>query len=128
MTKFGPVVFCKPDGSAFGDDDWDPGIWSGVHPPGVWILAMIYMYRGEREFGLALARRVTEEIIKRGWCWDQPNTITIDGSDGPRIGCDYHQNMILWSLPAALQSRDLTGPCKSGGLVDRVIQAGKPRE
>ena len=34
-------------------------------------------------------------------------------------------NMMLWSLPAAIEGRSLEHPCRPGGLVDRVIRAAK---
>jgi hypothetical protein len=86
------------------------------------MLAMTYMYRGEPEFGLELARRPVAELIRRGWYWDWP--VVIDAAVGPRVGCDYYQNLMLWSLPAALGGGDLTGPCGPDGLVDRVLRAG----
>ena len=39
------------------------------------------------------------------------------------LGMDHDQNMILWSLPAAMQGQDLVGRCTSSGPVDRVLQA-----
>lgn len=122
-SEFGAVVFLPPeDGSQV---DWDPGYWSlkGVHPPGTFMLAMLYLYAGQPELGLDLTRRTVQEIIRRGWLWDWP--VVLDGSLGSRVGFDYYQNLILWSLPAAVLGEDLTSPCKPGGLVDRIIKAGK---
>jgi hypothetical protein len=31
---------------------------------------------------------------------------------------------MLWSVPAAMAGQDLSGPCKPGGLVDRILKAG----
>jgi hypothetical protein len=86
------------------------------------MLAMTYMYYGERQFGLDLARKTVREIVKRGWYWDWP--VVIDGAQ-LRIGSDYYQNLMLWSLPAAMKGEDLTGPTKKGGLVERMIAAGR---
>jgi hypothetical protein len=85
---------------------------------------MTWMYQGERDFGLDLARRTVREVILRGWYWDWP--VCIDSADGPRYGFDYYQMMMLWSLPAALEGEDLAGPCRPGGLVDRVLAAASP--
>jgi uncharacterized protein (DUF608 family) len=121
MSEFGAVTFCKPEG-ALGADDWEPGYWGahGVHPPGTFMLAMTYMYHGRTEVGLDLARRTVKEVVDRDWYWDWP--VCIDGSM-PRIGNDYYQNLMLWAIPAALDNEDITGPCKSGGLVERIIAA-----
>lgn len=47
------------------------------------------------------------------------------GDTGERVyGTDYSQDMMLWALPAAIAGTDLAGPCRPGGLVDRIIGAG----
>jgi uncharacterized protein (DUF608 family) len=117
----GAAVFCPPEGSA--ETGWDPGYWTmrGVHPPGTMILAMQYMYSGQVDFGLELAKRVVAEVSQRGWTWDWP--VVLDGNE-TRIGFDYYQNLVLWSLPAALAGEGLTAPCAPGGLVDRIVRAG----
>jgi uncharacterized protein (DUF608 family) len=123
-SEYGAVVFCQPEGAS--GEAWDPGYWTmrGVHPPGTFILAMLYLYCNQKDLGLDLAKRTVQEVARRGWLWDWP--VALDGSFGPRVGFDYYQNLILWSLPAALAGEDLKGPCSPGGLVDRVIQAGNP--
>jgi uncharacterized protein (DUF608 family) len=128
MSAFGAVAFCKPGASALTAEDWSPGYWGprGVHPPGTFMLAMTYLYHGRRELGLDLARRTVQEVIRRGWYWDWP--VLLDGTEGPRTGFDYYQNLMLWSLAAAARGEDLTGPCRPRGLVDRMIRAsGKSR-
>ena len=60
---------------------------------------------------------------KRGWVWDFP--VAVDPADHPRVGSDYYQNLMLWSLPAAIAGGDLAGPCRPGGLVDRILEAGR---
>ncbi len=122
-TKYGAVVFCKPGGKLLQKGEWDPGYWGneGVHPPSVFMLAMTYMYEGQREFVIEPARRAVAEVVRRGWCWDWP--MALDTALGPRVGTDYYQNMLLWALPAALDGKDLAGPCRDGGLVERVLNA-----
>ena len=47
-----------------------------------------------------------------------------DTDTGEReFGSDYYQDMILWSLPAAIEQQDVSAPCKPGGLVDRMLRA-----
>jgi hypothetical protein len=79
------------------------------------------------DFGLELAGRCWENIVcKQRLTWDQPNIFRGDLDTGERtFGNDYYQNMMLWSLPAAVSGQDLSGPCAPGGLVERVIAAGK---
>jgi uncharacterized protein (DUF608 family) len=124
-SPFGALVFCKPDAASLGAGDWDPGYWGaqGVAPVGTIMLAMTYLYRGRREFGMDLAHRFVREILQRGWYWDWPTVI--GGTEGPRGGFDYYQNMMLWALPSAIEGGDLAGPCREGGLVDRVLAAAR---
>ncbi len=93
------------------------------------MLAMTYMYAGERDFGLELARKSWDNLIcLQGYTWDMPNIMRGDVDTGERVfGNDYYQDMMLWALPAALAGQDASGPCKPGGLVDRVLEAGKER-
>ena len=67
--------------------------------------------------------RQVGEVIRRGWYWDWP--VAIDGSVWNPLGADYYQNMMLWSVVAALDGQDLAGPCEGGGLVERVLRAGR---
>ena len=121
-SSYGAVVFLPPEGDS--TTEWNPGYWSlrGVHPPGTYMLSMLYMYKGHQETGLDLARRTTLEVIKRGWYWDWP--VALDGNQGERVGFDYYQNLVLWSLPSGISGGDLTQVCQPDGLVDRIIKAG----
>ncbi len=59
------------------------------------VLAMTYIYAGEREFGLDLARRHWENLVcRQRHAWDMPNAIR--GDTGERLfGTDYYQVMML---------------------------------
>jgi uncharacterized protein (DUF608 family) len=89
------------------------------------VLAMTYIYAGEREFGLEIARKHWENLcLKQGHAWDLPNMVR--GDTGERVfGTDYYQNMMLWALPAAVNGEDLKTSCQPGGLITRMIEAGK---
>jgi uncharacterized protein (DUF608 family) len=89
----------------------------------MFILAMTYVYEGQREFGVELARRTVAEVVRRGWCWDWP--VALDTAQGPRTRCDYYQNLMLWALPAAVEGQDSTAACKLSGLPDGTAEAGK---
>ena len=65
-------------------------------------------------------------VCKWGYTWDAPNIMRGDKDTGERhFGVDYYQDqdMMLWAVPAAMARQDLTGPCKKGGLVERIIKA-----
>ena len=140
LTDKGVVVFINPDGSPIetgsaipGEEGYNKvGYWGafGVATPATLMLAMTYMYNGEKEVGLELARRFMHHLIcEKGWTWDMPVFFWDDVGEtrerGKRCGTDYYQNMLLWSLPAAMEGTDFRGPTAPGGLVDRVIRAAK---
>ena len=122
----GSVVFLPPPADATAEEaQWDTGYWldRGIHIPGTLILGMTYMYNGRREDGMELARQVATAVMAQGWTWDLP--VVLEGNTRARQGgFDYYQNLMLWSLPAVMEGGDLAGPCKPGGLVDRILQAG----
>ena len=65
------------------------------------MLAMTYMYAGERDFGLELARRCVHSLnIRNLLTWNQPNILRADNGD-MLFGSHYVQNMMLWAVPAA---------------------------
>lgn len=122
VTKRGAITFRLKPG-----DDFDPGYWtnSGVHIPASLMLAMLYIYYGERKFGLELARKTVYTLIVENRCsWD--SAILINAETGQRLyGNDYYQNLIFWALPAVLANQDLTGPCRPEGLAAKVLEAGR---
>src|SRR5271157_891245 len=124
INSRGACVFNKNDDKEFGVGYWGE---TGMHVPGTLMLAMLYIYYDEPEFGMELARRAVHDIaIETGSTWDSP--ILISCTTGLRIyGNDYYQNMMLWTLPAALLKEDVGAPCLPGGLVDRIIHAGKKK-
>ena len=126
-TKYGAIDFARPDGTLLKvgefplEEDYQP---YDFFPPEVMILGMTYMYHGQKDFGLELIRRCLSNFRENGTVWDQPNIIR--GDTGKRsFGADYYQNMMLWSLPAAIEGKSLEHPCRSGGLVDRMIKASR---
>ena len=128
VSKYGAVNYTESDGKPAKVKGY--GTFS-FFPPEALMLAMTYMYQGERDFGLNLARKVWDNIVCRhGYTWDMPNIIRGDLDTGERtFGNDYYQDMMLWSLPAAIQNEDFSAPTKPGGLVDRILKAacsGKP--
>jgi uncharacterized protein (DUF608 family) len=124
VTKYGAVNYVNPDGTPAGVKGY--GTYSYV-PPEALMLAMTYMYNGDREFGVELARKVWHNLIcLQGYTWDMPNIMRGDVDTGERTyGTDYYQDMMLWSLPAALDGKDLSAEAKPGGLVDRVTRAAR---
>ncbi len=123
--EVGAANFARPDGSPLLADSKVAayGLYA-MFPAEVLVLAATYMYAGEREFGMDLARRHWENLVcRQRHPWDLPNIVR--GDTGTRVfGTDYYQNMMLWALPAAAAGEDIAAFCAPGGLVDRVMRAG----
>jgi uncharacterized protein (DUF608 family) len=121
-TRYGAVNYVAPDGKPAAVGGYGP---YSYFPPEALMLAMTYMYNGDKEFGVELARRVWHNIVcTQGYTWDMPNIMRGDVDTGERtFGNDYYQDMMLWSLPAAVVGKDFSAPTKPGGLVDRVRRA-----
>ncbi len=95
----------------------------GIFPPETLILAMTYLYNGQRETGMELIHRCLENMVLRhGKGWDMCNQVRADTGE-PTFGSDYYQMMIIWALPAAIDGQDLKAACAKGGLVDRILTA-----
>lgn len=124
LSQSGATNYATPDGKAAKVGGY--GTY-GYFPPELMMLAMNYMYEGEKEFGVELLHRCMQNIVCQwGYTWDAPNTIRGDMDTGQRhFGADYYQNMMLWFVPAALENEDMVGPTRSGGLVQRMIRAAR---
>lgn len=130
LTPYGAANFANPDGTAAESEKFMAESWGldygtyGYFPPEVFMLAATYMYQGQHQVGLELAKNCMEGIVKWGYTWTQPNIV--NGATGKRVyGSDYYQNMMLWAVPAGIQKHDIKTACAGGNLIDRVIQAGK---
>lgn len=123
-TSCGAINFARPEGMPLKPDD--PIAAYGTHSMFAaenLILAMTYMYEGEKEFGVELARRSLENIVcRQRHPWDNP--CIVRGDSGQRqSGHEYYQNMMIWALPAAMAGKDMSWPCRPGGLIDRILKA-----
>ena len=108
LSQSGAVNYANPDGSAAQVGGYGP---YSYFPPELFMLAMTYMYEGDRAFGLDLLHRCLANIVRWGYVWDFPNTTRGDCDTGQRtFGADYYQNMMLWAVPAALRQGDMTAP------------------
>ncbi len=122
----GAVNFARPDGSALPSTAKvaDYGVYA-MFPSELIVLAMTYLYAGQKEFGLDLARRHWENnALRQLHPWDMPNIVR--GDTGERVyGTDYYQDMILWAIPAALEGGSLADARKPNGLINRMIEAAQ---
>ncbi|HZZ38133.1 MAG TPA: GH116 family glycosyl-hydrolase [Acidobacteriaceae bacterium] len=129
INRYGAANFAKPSASPANPKDfaaWGSGYGAhGYFPPEVYMLGATYLYDGDRATGTEIIRTCQEGIsAKYGYTWTQPNVVS--GDTGKRIyGSDYYQNMMLWIVPAALDGQDLKKAAQDGGLIAKVLRAGK---
>ena len=90
-------------------------------------MPLTFMYEGQKEFGLELLRKNLEiSYCKWGYLWDGTCCLSGAGDTGEvNYGWDYWFNWSIWTAPAALLNQDVSALSKPGGLVHRVIEAGK---
>jgi uncharacterized protein (DUF608 family) len=129
ISKTGmPPNFANPDG----------GMWTGLsnsYMSGkynwcdfqVILNALTFVYEGQKDFGLELLHKYCKiNASQMGYLWDGPCCRSAFADDNEcTYGWDYWFDVGVWSTPAALAGQDLSGPTRKGGLVDRIIQAGK---
>ena len=122
IAPTGAANLVRPDGSLAQGEGYGPNAY---FTPEIFMLASTYLYEGDREFGLELARRCLSNLTLNVLSpWNHPNIIR--GDTGERLfGSHYVQNMMLWAVPAALEGKDIAGFCAPGGLVDRMLQAAR---
>ena len=122
----GAANFARPDGTPLATDSKVAyyGAYAMFNAE-LLLLCFTFINAGQRERGLELARRFWENLILRQrHTWDLPNLV--EGKAGTRhFGTDYYQNMMLWALPEALAGRTLRDAQAAGGLVGRVLAAGR---
>ena len=127
ISQYGVVNYANSDGTPAPVGGYGTYSW---FPPEVIMLSMNYMYEGQKEYGMQMAKKCWENIIcGHRYTWDMPNIIRGDKDTGERGfyngGHDYYQDMMIWSLPAAIKNTDFSSLCKDGHLVDRMIKAGQ---
>jgi len=123
LSNSGATNYANPDGTPAKVGGY--GTYSYFHAE-LYMLAMTYMYHGEREFGLDLLRRCLTTVMRRGYLWDWPNMVRGDSDTGERaFGADYYQNLMLWAVPAALAGESMEGPARGDGLAARVVRAAQ---
>ena len=120
LTPYGAVAWANPDKTAPTGGGYT---LYGLYASELYMLAMNYMYEGQTDVGLDLAHRITEHMVLRlARGWNLPIHMRADTGD-VTLGYDYYQNMMLWTIPAALEGKPFNAPCKPGGLVDRITKA-----
>jgi len=117
-TEHGLVNGVNPDGSRYiskPDSDADQVVEilpNNDHATQVFVgenlcAAMNFIYHGQRETGLEIARRIYEAVaLTSRTPWKQH--CLIDADTGlPVWGEDYYSNMVIWALPMACSNQNI---------------------
>ena len=100
-TTCGAINFATPDGKPLSPDNKVAEFGNqSMFLPEVMVLAMTYMYAGQKDFGMNfLGETLQQVLVDNGRMWDMPNAIL--GNTGDRqFGTNYYQNGMLWTVPA----------------------------
>jgi uncharacterized protein (DUF608 family) len=129
LSKFGmPPIYALPDGSLWTADKtgYLTGEYVYTNHQVIWN-ALTFIYEGQKNFGLELLRKnLALSYLTWGYTWDGPNCHSAGGDTGEvNYGWDYWFNWSIWNAPAALLNKDISTLTKSGGLVHRMLEAGK---
>jgi len=126
-SDIGFLSFLNADGSPASGGEGVMKVWYdpfAFFNAELFMLAMNYMYEGQKDFGLGLAEKCMKSIVcKHLYTWDMPNMIRGDTGE-VTFGKDYYQMLMIWSLPAAMKGKDMGAVTKPDGLVSRMIAAG----
>lgn len=96
--------------------------------PEMFILGMTYMYAGNVELGVEICKRTLDNLYQKQLvAFDWPNWIFMDTGERA-YGSDYHQNMIVSSITAALESQAIEQATAEGSLIDGILDAGQRPE
>jgi uncharacterized protein (DUF608 family) len=131
LSKLGmPPLYSMPDGSIWTADKtgYLTGEYVYTNHQVMWN-AMTFIYEGQRNFGLELLRKnLSLSYLTWGYMWDGPNCCSAAGDTGEvNYGWDYWFNWSIWNAPAAILNKDITALTQPGGLVHRILEAGKDR-
>jgi len=131
ISKLGmPPIYAEPDGTVWTKDKtgYITGEFVYTNHQVIWN-AITFIYEGQKEFGLELLRKNLQlSYCDWGYMWDGTNCCSAGGDTGEvNYGWDYWFNWSIWTAPAALRNQDITALSQPGGLVHRMLEAGKDR-
>ena len=131
LSKVGmPPIYSMPDGSLWTADKtgYLTGEYVYTNHQVIWN-ALTFIYEGQKNFGLELLRKnLALSYLTWGYMWDGPNCCSAGGDTGEvNYGWDYWFNWSIWNAPAALLNKDITALTRPGGLVHKILEAGKDK-
>jgi len=129
ISKLGmPPIYANPDGTMWNKDKtgYLTGAYLYTNHQVIWN-AITFIYEGHKDFGLELLRKNLEvSYLDWGYTWDGTNCCSAGGDTGEvNYGWDYWFNWSIWTAPAALLKKDITALSQPGGLVHKLLEAGK---
>jgi uncharacterized protein (DUF608 family) len=128
-SRFGMVDAVYADGKLCveggpgGDRVWSRDIFIQCNATA----AMVYLYHGRRDEGLAAARTMLDTIFRgpHPMPWSQPCGVSSQ-TGGTCHGHDYYDHMVVWTYPLALAGQDIRAAVAPGGLIARILAAARP--
>ncbi len=131
LSKVGmPPLYSAPDGTLWEKDStgYLTGSYVYTNHQVIWN-AITFIYEGQNDFGLDLLRKNLHlSYCHWGYLWDGTNCCSAGGDTGEvNYGWDYWFNWSIWTAPAALLKKDITALVQPGGLVHKVLAAGKEK-
>ena len=120
-SPFGMMNGVKPDGTP---DPW-PRHAQSCFTGANFACAMTYIYMGRREEGLAVAEKIVNALFRgpHAMPWGQPCAIDCYTGD-THHGHDYHDGLVLWAIPLALESHGVQQGVQPGTLVHEILTEG----
>jgi len=125
VTRYGLVNGVHPNGSKDFTREEENDHGKQIFVGESLCAAMTFMYYGEVEVGMEIARRLYEVmVILSRSPWNQ--YCLISSEDGhPVWGEDYYSNMVFWALPMARKGEDIASFVSEKGLVGKILKAGE---
>jgi len=127
LTTAGLLVVADPAGGVSSIGGRMGGV--GTMPASTFITACNFIYEGDVEGGLDIARDCLHEVVcEQGMTWDMPNVFIGTHNEKRRVyGTDYYQCMSLWALPAALRRADISASVQGSSVIRKIVEAGSRR-
>ena len=121
---YGALNYAQAGGKYMADETDGYGQYA-IFAQNTIVLAMTCMYCGEYDLGLSLAETTWRNlIINQGLGWDM--THIVHAQDGHKLfGTDYNQMSVIWSLLAAIEGTDVSGPAREGHIVAEILKSCK---
>ena len=122
-SPYGMMNGVTPDGKP---DSWERFAQDCFTGPN-FVCAMTYLYLGRKEEGLAIMKRIVDTLFRGPYAmpWGQPCSIDCRSGD-THHGHDYHDAVVIWAMPLAMEGHDVNQGVGPGSLVQDILVAANP--